>query len=143
MRLSLILAIFLYILIYILRMQQGGWEPKIDILRTQRKTLDQRISQILPSPQAELLSGILLGQNKSLPGHLKLALRDTSTLHIVVASGQNLSLVAGFFLRLVPRPIRSIVHRIPTALQLGARAAREAELGPRIRGLFDKEGSPA
>lgn len=45
--------------------------------------------------------------------------------------------------RLVPRPIRRIVYRIPTALQLGARAAREAELGPRIRGLFDKEGSPA
>jgi uncharacterized membrane protein YkvA (DUF1232 family) len=45
--------------------------------------------------------------------------------------------------RLVPRPIRSLVHRIPTALQLGARAAREAELGTRIRGLFDKEGSPA
>jgi len=45
--------------------------------------------------------------------------------------------------RLVPRPIRSLVHRIPTALQLGARAAREAELGARIRGLFVKEGSPA
>ncbi len=45
--------------------------------------------------------------------------------------------------RLVPGPIRRLVHRIPTALQLGARAAREAELGTRIRGLFDKEGSPA
>jgi len=45
--------------------------------------------------------------------------------------------------RLVPRPIRRLVHRIPTALQLGARAAREAELGRRIRGLFDKEGSSA
>jgi uncharacterized membrane protein YkvA (DUF1232 family) len=45
--------------------------------------------------------------------------------------------------RLVPRPIRSLVHRIPTALQLGAHTAREAELGTRIRGLLDKEGSPA
>ena len=45
--------------------------------------------------------------------------------------------------RLVPRPIRRVVHRIPAALQLGARAAREAELGTRVRGLFDKEGSPA
>ena len=45
--------------------------------------------------------------------------------------------------RLVPRPIRSLVHRIPTALQLGARVARDAELGTRVRGLFDKEGSPA
>ncbi|MDO8573394.1 MAG: ComEC/Rec2 family competence protein, partial [Candidatus Daviesbacteria bacterium] len=52
------------------------------------------------SPQAELLSGILLGQNKKLPGNLKLALRDTSTLQIVVASGQNVSLVAAFCLSL-------------------------------------------
>src|SRR3989344_5296412 len=37
---------------------------------------------------------------KDLPPALKLALRDTSTLHIVVASGQNLSMVAGFFLSL-------------------------------------------
>jgi hypothetical protein len=44
---------------------------------------------------------------------------------------------------LVPRPIRSLIRQIPTALQLGARAAREAELGTRTRGLFDKEGSPA
>lgn len=94
------LAILLYILIYLLRMEQGGWEPKIDVFKNQRMALDQRISQILPSPQAELLSGILLGQNKNLPGHFKLALRDTSTLHIVVASGQNLSMVAGFFLSL-------------------------------------------
>lgn len=94
------LTILLYTLIFIVRYQQGGWEPKIDLFQKQRQVLDQRISQILPSPQAELLSGILLGQNKNLPGRLKLALRDTSTLHIVVASGQNLSLVAGFFLAL-------------------------------------------
>lgn len=78
--------------------RQGGWDIKLDLFPQIRNSLDQRIGQLLPSPQAELLSGILLGQNKSLPGQLKLALRDTSTLHIVVASGQNLSLVAGFFL---------------------------------------------
>ncbi len=98
--LPVILAILLYILIYLLRLQQGGWEPKFELFSSFRGNLDQRISQILPSPQAELLSGILLGQNKNLPGSLKLALRDTSTLHIVVASGQNLSMVAGFFLNL-------------------------------------------
>ncbi len=45
--------------------------------------------------------------------------------------------------RLVPRPIRRLVHRFPTALHLGARAAREAELRTRVRGQLDKEGSPA
>lgn len=97
-KLSIILAILLYILIYILRWEQGEWEIKIELFKDHRQALDQRISRLLPSPQAELLSGILLGQNKDLPALTKLALRDTSTLHIVVASGQNLSMVAGFFL---------------------------------------------
>ena len=99
-KLPILLAILLYVLIYFLRLQQGGWEIKTEIFKTQRQALDQRISGLLPSPQAELLSGILLGQNKDLPAQTKLALRDTSTLHIVVASGQNLSMVAGFFLGL-------------------------------------------
>lgn len=95
-----ILAILLYILIYFLRWQQGGWEINLDLFKAQREALDHRIGEILPSPQAELMSGILLGQSKNLPGPLKLALRDTSTLHMVVASGQNLTIVAGFFLSL-------------------------------------------
>ncbi len=45
--------------------------------------------------------------------------------------------------RLVPRPLRRIIHRIPAVLQLGARLVREADLGTRVRGLLDKEGSPA
>ncbi len=106
-KLPLFLAILLYILIYFLRLQQvlppskfNSHDSKIDIFKSQRGYLDQRISQLLPSPQAQLLSGILLGQNKDLPSSFKLALRDTSTLHIVVASGQNLSIAAGFFLAL-------------------------------------------
>lgn len=100
MKIPILLAIILYLLIFFIRFQQGGWEIKTEVFTSQRNFLDQRINQILPSPQAELLSGILLGQNQNLPGQLKLALRDTSTLHIVVASGQNLSMVAGFFLSL-------------------------------------------
>lgn len=99
-RLPFVLAIILYLLLFFIRYQQGGWDIKLDLFPEVRRNLDQRISQLLPSPQAELLSGVLLGQNKSLPASLKLALRDTSTLHIVVASGQNLSMVAGFFLSL-------------------------------------------
>ena len=98
--LPVILAIILYLLLFIIRYQQGGWDLKWDIFKNLRQDLDQRISRFLPSPQAELLSGILLGQNKNLPAEFRLALRDTSTLHIVVASGQNLSMVAGFFLSL-------------------------------------------
>lgn len=45
--------------------------------------------------------------------------------------------------RTIPRPVRRIVHRLPDALEAGARAARRADIGPRVRALFVKEGSPA
>ncbi len=96
--LPLTLTVILYLLIYLVRFQQGGYDPKIDLFQTQRKVLDQKLGQFLPTTDAALVSGILLGQNKDLPYDLKLALRDTSTLHIVVASGQNLSIMGGFFL---------------------------------------------
>ncbi len=97
-KLPIILVVILYLLIFFIRYQQGGWEMKLDLFPKLRQSLDQKINQSLPSPQAELLSGILLGNKKDLPVGLKLALRDTSTLHIVVVSGQNLTLVAGLFL---------------------------------------------
>jgi uncharacterized membrane protein YkvA (DUF1232 family) len=45
--------------------------------------------------------------------------------------------------RLVPRPLRRVAHRLPVALQVSARVARDAGLGSRVRGLLSKEGSPA
>lgn len=94
------LALCIYACVYWVRYVQGGWDIQIEILEDFRKYLDQVTRNFLPSPQAELLSGILLGNNKDLPGQLRLALRDTSTLHIVVASGQNLSLLTAFSLGL-------------------------------------------
>lgn len=99
-KLPIILAIILYLLIFFIRFQQGGWEINLDLFPEIRQSLDQRIEKLLPSPQAELLSGILLGNKKNLPAELKLALRDSSTLHIVVVSGQNLTLLACLFLKL-------------------------------------------
>ncbi|MBI2018928.1 ComEC/Rec2 family competence protein [Candidatus Daviesbacteria bacterium] len=98
--LPLILSVILYLLLFWLRFLQGGWEIKTDLFQNQRQALDETITKFLPSPQAQLLSGIVLGEKKSLPPKFQLALRDTSTLHIVVVSGQNLSMVAGFFLAL-------------------------------------------
>lgn len=98
--LGLFLCIILYLLLFWLRYIQGGWDIEVDLFVRERQILDQKVSLFLPSPQAELLSGILLGNKGDLPAELKLALRNTSTLHIVVVSGQNLSMVAGFILAL-------------------------------------------
>lgn len=99
-RLPIALAIILYILFYFMRWQQGGWEVQTEIFQEQRKFLTERVKQFLPSPQAQLLSGIVLGVKQELPPDLRLALRDTSTLHIVVASGQNLTILAGLIMHL-------------------------------------------
>lgn len=104
--LPLLLTIILFVLIFLLRLNQvGGMEAEkpefeLEIFKTLREDLDQRITTLLPSPQAELLSGIVLGNKKDLPAQFRLALRDTSTLHIVVVSGQNLTLLAGMILAL-------------------------------------------
>lgn len=124
-KLPIALAILLYILIYLLRLQQvGGFESQsfkkqesFELFATLRQNLDKTISRFLPSPQAELLSGILLGNKKDLPGDFKLALRDTSTIHIVVVSGQNLTMVAGLFMFTLPGIVK---RRVAILISLGA-----------------------
>lgn len=61
-------------------------------------TIEENFSQILPQPQAGLLSGIVLGSKQALPEDFKEALINTSTIHIVVASGQNLTILSGFII---------------------------------------------
>lgn len=131
-RLPILLAILLYILIYFLRLQQVGGFNSDSFKQTEnsglfsnlRQNLDKQISLYLPSPQAELLSGILLGNEhssssskKDLPSELKLALRDSSTLHIVVVSGQNLTMVAGLFMLTLPGLIK---RKFAILISLGA-----------------------
>lgn len=60
-----------------------------------RQRLEQVINQTLPEPQASLLSGIFLGIQKTLAYDFYQALKTTGTLHIIVASGMNISLLAG------------------------------------------------
>lgn len=64
--------------------------------------LNNLANEILPYPQNALLSGIILGNKTSLPFTLKQELIKTSTIHIVVVSGENLSLLASFILVLTP-----------------------------------------
>lgn len=114
-KIPLILTILLYLLIYLVRYQQIDISNKkqdtgLDLFPQIRKNLDQKIATLLPSPQAELLSGIVLGfapQGSSESfAQLRLAMRDTSTIHMMVVSGQNLTLLAGFILSL-----RGLINR--------------------------------
>jgi len=61
-----------------------------------RGRLETAFAQVLPEPEASLEMGILLGVKKEIPEDFLNNLRKTGTLHIIVASGYNLSVVAGF-----------------------------------------------
>ncbi|OGM54527.1 hypothetical protein A3F62_03250 [Candidatus Woesebacteria bacterium RIFCSPHIGHO2_12_FULL_44_11] len=52
----------------------------------------------LPSPHADLIAGMVLGAKSSLSKAFWEALKTTGTAHVVVASGMNVTLVAGFLL---------------------------------------------
>ncbi len=84
----------------------GGIDPtyrdqEVKMLSPLRQQLEEVIDKTLPYPQSALLSGILLGSQNNLPFKLKNDLKTTSTIHMVVVSGQNLSMVAGFVMSLV------------------------------------------
>lgn len=60
-----------------------------------KSVIESNFAQILPNPQSGLLSGMVLGSKQVLPDDFRQALINTSTIHIVVASGQNLTILSG------------------------------------------------
>ncbi len=80
----------------------GSYEkPEPTFLQPFQSYLASLIDQILPYPQNKVLAGMLLGVDK-IPFGLKQQFKTTSTVHILVVSGQNLSILAGFLMTLAP-----------------------------------------
>jgi competence protein ComEC len=51
------------------------------------------ISELLPEPQASLMSGMILGSRRSIPENITRDFQTTGTLHILAASGSNISIL--------------------------------------------------
>lgn len=104
-KLSLVIVL---VVIIILRVQISGGlradkvEPGgiVDYFSHIGEIIGLRTENILPQPQSALLSGMVIGVKSSLPKDFKKALERTGTIHIVVVSGQNLTLLAGFIMNL-------------------------------------------
>jgi competence protein ComEC len=95
----------LFILLIIRWYFFGGYflfEENISLLSPMQNYLVSICNQIMPEPQSSLLAGILIGEKQSLDPDFKKALINTSTIHIVVVSGQNLSMLAGFLMAFSP-----------------------------------------
>ena len=81
-----------------------------------RRKIEEVYRRSLPEPQASLLSGIVLGTKSGMPDDFYDSLRKTGTLHVVVASGMNVSILAGtlvsFLLLFISRRLAVILSFI-------------------------------
>ncbi len=75
-----------------------GTTKLMTILIKVRGRIEKGVSRLLSEPQSSLLLGILFGIKHQMPEYFLQNLRKTGTLHIVVASGQNVTLVARFLI---------------------------------------------
>jgi competence protein ComEC len=55
------------------------------------------LHQLFPSPESDLLAGILLGRDQGLSPQLEEAFQRTGTTHIIAISGFNIAILAGLF----------------------------------------------
>lgn len=80
--------------------------PFLSSLITFQQVVKERISYFLSSDHVGLLTGITFGVNQPLTSSLKEAIRATGVSHITVASGMNVTLLAGLLMSLFLRVTR-------------------------------------
>ena len=66
-----------------------------------RKKIIGFYREVLPEPHASLVAGITLGSKSEIPYDFWQSLKKTGVLHVVVASGMNVTFVAGFLISLL------------------------------------------
>lgn len=85
-----------------------------------REKIIRLYKQILPEPHASLVGGITIGAKSALPYDFWQNLTRSGTAHVVVASGMNVTLVAGFIfgLLLAFLPRKKAIFGVLTAIWL-------------------------
>jgi competence protein ComEC len=86
----------------------GEASPVRSALFAIRRRALETLKKIFPEPECALLSGILLGEESTIPVTLQNAFSRTGTTHIIAISGFNISIIAGMFLSLTKRLPRRI-----------------------------------
>ncbi len=75
-------------------------QPLLEALFTFKARAQAVVNRTLPSPQAPLLSGILLGAENDIPENIREAFNNTGTSHIIAISGANIIVVIAVFMQL-------------------------------------------
>lgn len=113
-----IYSLMSYPKITILADRPPGLYGLVKILYDFRYLLESTINQNLPEPHASLLAGILIGAKRDFSVDFLEKLRSAGVLHIIVASGYNVSVVLGLvgYLSLVIGRKLSLLIALPLAL---------------------------
>jgi competence protein ComEC len=77
--------------ITVLEENSGGILNKIFTIKN---SFLEKVQTVMPSPESELLGGILLGTKRSLGADLEEKFRRVGLIHIVVLSGYNITIIA-------------------------------------------------
>lgn len=72
-------------------------EPIHSFIYRLRQNSFDTLHKIFPSPEADLLSGILLGRDQGISRQLQNAFQVTGMTHIIAISGFNITILAGLF----------------------------------------------
>lgn len=111
-RLPLLLVLFLLFLFILRVLFLKDILPSFSFSGTGESVVRETISSSFITPYAQLLEGFLFGMKVRFPPELYEAMKKTGTLHMVVASGYNVTVVAGFCMLLaglVPRKAAIII----------------------------------
>lgn len=87
----------------------------LGFLASLRESITETVRSSLPEPQASLLLGMILGVKSGFPQDFYEALRITGTLHVVVVSGFNITVIINTlarFLAFLPLKLRFLVTTI-------------------------------
>ncbi len=72
--------------------------PLFNVTKFIRQRVEESVTTLLPEREAGLLLGIILGVRDKIDGEFYQKLRSVGVLHVVAASGQNVSIIAGILL---------------------------------------------
>ncbi len=78
------------------------------------------LEQLYPQSESALLTGILLGDDSSLPEDAQQAFRDTGTAHIVAISGFNIAILAGLIVLLLGKILPRATAALGAVILIGA-----------------------
>lgn len=71
-------------------------EPGLAFINSVRQKIISMFSKSLPTPSSSLLLGVVFGIKEPMPKEFKDNLRSSGVLHVIAASGMNVTLIGGF-----------------------------------------------